>query len=90
MSVADAQERVELWRQDCKGAQPRSSRDSMTPEEFVEQALAVHPHGGVQDTNGTAGLPRLRAVLAPHECDVALKCPAVVRRLARSPQCTRT
>jgi len=45
LSVADAQERVKLWRQDYNRVRPHSSLENMTPEEFVQQALGAHPHG---------------------------------------------
>jgi len=54
LSVADAQERVDAWREDYNQVRPHSSLENMTPEQFVQQALDAHPHGGGQGSNGTA------------------------------------
>ena len=54
LSVADAQERVEDWREDYNQVRPHSSLENMTPEEFVQQAIDAHPHGGGHGSNGTA------------------------------------
>ncbi len=43
--VADAQERVEAWREDYNRVRPRSSLENMTPEDFANQAAARHPLG---------------------------------------------
>ena len=52
--VADAQERVNAWREDYNQVRPHSSLGNLTPEQFVQQTLDAHPHGGGQGTNGTA------------------------------------
>jgi putative transposase len=36
-SLADATERIELWRQDYDGHRPHSSLGNLTPEEFARR-----------------------------------------------------
>ncbi len=60
LSVADAQELVDTWREDYNRVRPHSSLGNMTPEEFVQQALEAHPHGGEHGTNGAASTTQRR------------------------------
>lgn len=53
LSVADAQELVDAWREDYNRVRPHSAPANLTPEQFVKQALAAHPHGGEHSTHGT-------------------------------------
>ena len=54
LSVTDAQELVDAWREDYNQVRPHSSLGNMTPEEFVQQALDAALHGGRHGSNGTA------------------------------------
>jgi putative transposase len=54
LSVADAQQLVDAWRDDYNHVRPHSSLQNMTPAEFVQQALDAHPHGGGHGSNSTA------------------------------------
>ncbi len=38
VSLADAGERIEIWRQDYNGRRPHSSLGDLTPEEFARRA----------------------------------------------------
>jgi putative transposase len=53
LSVADAQERVELWRQDYDRVRPQSSLDNRMSGDFVQQAPDADLHGAGQGTNAT-------------------------------------
>ncbi len=46
LSVADAQGRVDAWREDYNSERPHGSLGNMTPNEYADQAAARSPHGG--------------------------------------------
>ncbi len=44
-------------REDYNSERPHGALENMTPDEFAQQALGVHPHGGgkgIKDTAQTA------------------------------------
>ncbi len=59
LSVADAQGRVDAWREDYNSERPHGSLGNMTPDEYADQAAARSPHGGEQGQPGRLdGTPR--------------------------------
>ena len=52
--VADAQEFLDIWREDYKSERPHGALKNMTPDEFAKQALDAHPHGGGKSIKDTA------------------------------------
>jgi len=54
LSVADAQEILDIWREDYNSERPHGALKNMTPDAFAQQALGAHPHGGGQGSQGTA------------------------------------
>jgi len=48
LSVADAQQKIEAWRQHYNDQRPHSSLENRTPNDFANQAIARHPHGDGQ------------------------------------------
>lgn len=55
LSLADAREKIEVWRRDYNSARPRSSLGDLIPEEFVRNGAGLRSLGatsGPQSTNG--------------------------------------
>jgi len=54
LSLADAQEILDTWREDYNSERPHGALKNMTPDEFAKQALGAHPHGGGKSIKDTA------------------------------------
>jgi len=54
LSVGDAQEILDIWREDYNSERPHGALKNMTPDEFAQQALGAHPHGGGKSIKDTA------------------------------------
>jgi putative transposase len=52
LSVADAQQKVEAWREDYNRQRPHGSLENMTPKEYADRAAARSPHGGSRHSPG--------------------------------------
>jgi len=54
LSLADAQEKLDEWRDHYNSERPHSSLGNMTPEEFAERSIGGPPRGEGQASDGTA------------------------------------
>ena len=66
LSVADAQDRLDIWREDYNGERPHSSLENMTPDEFAKRVIGTRPTGDKQAPNDTASTAQRRdEILVP-------------------------
>jgi putative transposase len=60
LSLADAQDKLDKWREDYNSERPHSSLENMTPNEFARQSIDGPPRGEGRARDGTAQTARQR------------------------------
>jgi len=58
LNMADAQEKLDAWRDDYNGQRPHGSLENMTPEEFAQRGGNLLPIGSDERHNDTAHGPQ--------------------------------